>query len=124
MFSQLGVHDLITVFVTILISMTAHEAMHAYVAHALGDTTAKEEGRLTLNPLAHIDIVMTVILPVVLIALGMPPIFAAKPVPIDPFRLRHREYGAALVAVAGPLTNLALAISGAVIANGFQLNNQ
>jgi Zn-dependent protease len=123
MFTQLGIHDLITVLVTILVSMTIHEAMHAYVAHALGDTTAKDEGRLTLNPLAHIDIVMTVILPVALIALGIPPIFVAKPVPFDPHRVRHGEYGAAIVAAAGPLSNLALAVLASLLIRFFDVGS-
>ncbi len=99
----------------ILISMAAHEAMHAYVAHALGDTTARDQGRLTLNPFKHVDLVTTVLLPVVMIIAHLPPIFAARPVPFDPRQVRFGEYGAALVGVAGPLTNLLLAVIGAVI---------
>ncbi len=110
MFSNLGMSDLITVFITLLVSISAHEAMHAFAAHALGDSTAKDEGRLTLNPLKHIDIITTVILPIVLIALHLPAIFIAKPVPFDPDRVRYQEFGAALVALAGPFTNLLLAI--------------
>jgi len=95
---------------SILVSMTLHEAMHAFASHWLGDDTAKLEGRLTLNPLAHIDPFTTVLLPLVLAAIGAPPFGAAKPVPFDPNRVRHGEYGAAIVGVAGPLTNFALAI--------------
>lgn len=91
--------------------------MHAFVAHTLGDDTAAEEGRLTLNPLKHIDLYMTVILPAVLILVGLPPIFIAKPVPFDPMRVRYGEYGAALVALAGPFSNLALAALAAVFIN-------
>jgi Zn-dependent protease len=89
--------------------MALHEAMHAFTAHTLGDTTASEEGRLSLNPLRHIDVFTTVLLPVVLILLHLPPFFAAKPVPFNPSRVKFGEYGAALVGIAGPLTNLALA---------------
>lgn len=64
MFSDITTTDLIIVFVSILVSMSIHEAMHAFASHWLGDTTAKEHGRLTLNPLKHIDIVTTVLLPV------------------------------------------------------------
>jgi Zn-dependent protease len=110
MFSNLGASDLIIVLLTMLISVSVHEAMHAFTAHALGDPTAKDEGRLTLNPLKHIDLFTTVLLPVILIALHLPPIFIAKPVPFDPDRVKHREFGAALVALAGPFTNLALAV--------------
>lgn len=83
--------------------------MHAFVAHKLGDDTAEREGRLTLNPLKHVDLYTTVLLPVILIILGLPPILAAKPVPFDPSQVRYGEYGAALMALAGPFTNLALA---------------
>jgi len=110
MFSNLGTSDLVTVLVTMLVSVSIHEAMHAFTAHALGDTTAKDEGRLTLNPLKHIDLFTTVLLPVFLIAIHLPPIFIAKPVPFDPSRVRFQEFGAALVALAGPFTNLALAV--------------
>lgn len=98
------------IFGCILISMTLHEAMHAYVSHWLGDDTAKLQGRLTLNPLAHIDPVMTVILPLLLAISGLPPFGAARPVPFNPNRLKYGEFGAALVGAAGPLTNLLLAM--------------
>jgi Zn-dependent protease len=116
MFSGLTLSDLVIVIVTLLISVGFHEAMHAFTAHRLGDNTAVDEGRLTLNPLKHIDIMFTVLLPAALIMLGLPPIFAAKPVPFNPEAVRFGEYGAALVALAGPFTNLALAAVGAVVA--------
>jgi Zn-dependent protease len=112
---QFSASDLGYIIPAIFISMVIHEAMHAFVAHALGDTTAKEMGRLTLNPLKHIDLFTTILLPVVLILFGAPPIFAAKPVPFNPNRVKFDEYGAALVGIAGPLTNLALAAISAVI---------
>ncbi len=102
--------DLIIVFGSILFSMGLHEAMHAFVSHWLGDTTARDLGRLTLNPLKHIDLMTTVLLPVGLIALGLPPIFAAKPVPFNPDRVKYDEFGVALIGVAGPVTNLLLAV--------------
>lgn len=115
MFSGLSGFELVVVLVSIVISMAIHEATHGFVAHRLGDTTAYDEGRLTLNPLKHVDVVTTVLLPMVLIIAGLPPIFAAKPVPFDPDRLRYGEFGMALVGVSGPLTNLALAgLAGAV----------
>ena len=110
MLSDISISGLLVVLVTMLVSLTLHEAMHGFIAHALGDDTAKMEGRLTLNPLQHIDIVTTVLLPVLLIALHLPPIFIAKPVPFNPNRVKWEEFGAALVGLAGPLTNLALAI--------------
>ncbi len=109
MFTSLSGLDLAVVFVCIILSLATHEAMHAYVSHALGDTTAKDMGRLTLNPLKHIDIVTTVMLPMILIVLGLPPFLVAKPVPFNPDRVKFDEFGAALIGVAGPLTNLFLA---------------
>ncbi|HSE61713.1 MAG TPA: site-2 protease family protein [Candidatus Saccharimonadales bacterium] len=107
---------LIIALVSILISMTLHEAMHAFVGYWLGDDTAKHEGRLTLNPLAHIDLFTTILLPLFLVMIGAPPFGAAKPVPFNPYRIKWGEYGAALVGVAGPLTNLALAfVAGTIL---------
>lgn len=107
---------LIVVFGSILISMTLHEAMHAYVGYWLGDDTAKHMGRLTLNPLAHIDLVTTILMPLFLVMIGAPPFGAAKPVPFNPHRIKWGEYGAASVGASGPLTNLVLALfSGGII---------
>jgi Zn-dependent protease len=93
----------------ILVSMTLHEAMHGFVAYFLGDDTAKLEGRLTLNPLKHIDPFLTLLLPLFLALVGAPVFGGAKPVPFNPNRVKYDEWGAALVAVAGPLTNLIIA---------------
>lgn len=97
------------VIVVILMSMTLHEAMHGFMAYWLGDDTAKNQGRLTLNPIAHIDPFMTLILPIMLAIVGAPIFGGAKPVPFDPGRVRFGDFGAALVGLAGPLTNLILA---------------
>jgi Zn-dependent protease len=115
MLTDLSAGDLAIVLVSIFVALSIHEAMHGFVAHWLGDTTAKEEGRLTLNPLAHVDLFTTILLPLVLILSHLPPIFAAKPVPFNPSRLKYDEFGAALVGVAGPLTNLGLAILAALV---------
>lgn len=93
----------------ILVSMTLHEAMHGFMAYYLGDDTAKLEGRLTLNPLKHIDPFLTIILPILLVISGGPVFGGAKPVPFNPARVRYGEWGAALVALAGPLTNFLIA---------------
>lgn len=93
----------------ILVSMTLHEAMHGFVAYWLGDDTAKLQGRLTLNPLKHIDPFLTLLLPVLLALAGLPIFGGAKPVPFNPYRVRYEEWGAAMVALAGPLTNFILA---------------
>ncbi len=100
---------IITVLGVILVSMTLHEAMHAFVGYWLGDDTAKLEGRLTLNPIKHIDPFLTVLLPLMLALVGGPIFGGAKPVPFNPARVRYDEWGAALIAVAGPLTNLFIA---------------
>jgi Zn-dependent protease len=115
MFSNLSFGEILVVLGCMLISLTLHEAMHAFSAHVLGDTTAQEEGRLSLNPLKHLDLLTTIILPVVLMLVHLPPFFIAKPVPFDPRNVRHGDYGAAMVALAGPFTNLALAVLGSLV---------
>lgn len=97
------------VIIVILLSMTLHEAMHAFMGYWLGDDTAQREGRLTLNPIKHIDPFLTLILPVMLAIIHAPIFGGAKPVPFNPNRVRFEEWGAALVALAGPLTNLLIA---------------
>lgn len=97
---------------TILISMTLHEAMHAFVSYWLGDDTAKLQGRLTLNPVKHIDPFLTILLPLALAVVGAPIFGGAKPVPFNPDRVKGDEWGAALIAVAGPLTNFFFAFIG------------
>jgi Zn-dependent protease len=100
---------IVVVIAVVLVSMTLHEAMHGFVAYFLGDDTAKLQGRLTLNPVKHIDPFLTLLLPVMLAVIGAPVFGGAKPVPFNPARVRYEEWGAALVAIAGPLTNLFLA---------------
>ena len=100
---------IILVIGVILFSMTLHEAMHAFMGYFLGDDTAKLEGRLTLNPVKHIDPFLTILLPVMLAIVGGPIFGGAKPVPFNPNRVKWDEWGAALVALAGPLTNLLIA---------------
>jgi Zn-dependent protease len=102
--------QIIIILGVILFSMTLHEAMHGFMAFYLGDDTAKREGRLTLNPIKHIDPFLTILLPLLLAITPGAPIFGgAKPVPFNPNRVRYDEWGAALVALAGPLTNFILA---------------
>lgn len=115
MFNDFSVAYFVTVLLTLLISLSVHEAVHAFTAYRLGDDTAAEEGRLTLNPLKHLDIYTTILLPAALMLFGQPPIFIAKPVPFDPERVRFGEYGSALVAVAGPISNFCLAAITAVL---------
>ena len=101
--------EIIIVLIVILLSMTIHEAMHAFMGYVLGDSTAKEEGRLTLNPIRHIDPVMTILLPLIMVILHAPVFGGAKPVPFNPNRVRFGDWGAALVALSGPITNLIIA---------------
>lgn len=100
---------LIIVIVIILVSVILHELSHGVVAFLLGDRTAKEAGRLTLNPLKHIDPFMSILVPVILYLLNAPVFGGAKPVPINSHNLKWREWGLALVALAGPFTNFLLA---------------
>ncbi len=101
----------IITLLVILVSMTIHEAMHAFMGYFLGDQTAKAEGRLSLNPIRHIDPFLTILLPLVLLMLGAPVFGGAKPVPFNPHKVRFEEWGVALVAIVGPLTNLVLAFT-------------
>lgn len=104
-------------------SAIIHEIMHGYVADKLGDPTARLMGRLTLNPIPHIDPLMSVIVPFVLVFIGSPIIFgAAKPVPVNPHNFRDGKKDFALVALAGPMTNFALAAVFALVARFLVLN--
>ena len=94
----------------LILSLGLHECAHAGVAYLCGDDTAKRMGRLTLNPMAHVDPMMTVIVPGMLFLMGWPLFGGAKPVPVVPSRLRHPARDMMLVAIAGPLTNLLLAV--------------
>ena len=92
------------------IAIILHEVAHGYAAFLLGDPTARDQGRLTLNPIAHIDLIGTVIIPAFLIITQSGFLFGwAKPVPYNPYNLRGK-YGEAIVAAAGPLTNIGLAL--------------
>lgn len=93
-----------------LVAIVIHEAAHAWMAYRLGDPTAKIMGRLTLNPIAHIDPVGTILLPLLLILLRFPIVFGwAKPVRFDPYNLANPRRDSALISLAGPFSNLALA---------------
>lgn len=101
----------IFVIIILILSIVLHEVSHGYVAYMLGDNTAKHAGRLTLNPLKHIDPLGSIIIPVILGLTGASVLFGwAKPVPYNPYNLRNQKWGEALVAIAGPATNLFLAI--------------
>jgi Zn-dependent protease len=99
----------------LIASLSFHEAAHAWAADRLGDPTARLLGRLSLNPLVHIDPIGTVLFPLVAIATGVPLIGWAKPVPVDFRNLRTPRRDFALVAAAGPASNLLLATGGALV---------
>ena len=102
-------YNLIIVFTIIIISTVLHEVAHGYAAYFQGDTTAKDEGRLSLNPLVHLDLFTSVILPVLLYLTGGVVLGAAKPVPVDRRNLRNGEGSMTIVALAGPMMNLLIA---------------
>lgn len=101
--------------VALLVSITAHEFMHGWTANYLGDPTPKAAGRLTLNPIAHIDLFGTVLLPLALLVLGLPAFGYAKPVPINPNNFKNFRFGEALTSLAGPFANLVLLLLFAVL---------
>jgi len=104
---------IITIFslVVLLFSVIAHELAHGYMAYSMGDPTAKYAGRLTLNPLKHLDPFGSVILPLLLFLMQSPFLFGwAKPVPINPNNFRGQKYGDIKVSFAGPLSNLLIAV--------------
>lgn len=102
--------NLIIVLVIIVGSAILHELSHGIVAYWLGDHTAKDAGRLSFNPIKHIDPILSILVPVVLYLLRAPVFGAAKPVPINSANLKWREWGMALVALAGPFTNFLIAL--------------
>lgn len=97
----------IIALLVLILSIVAHEVAHGFAALWQGDRTARDAGRLTLNPIPHVDIVGSIILPVSMYLIGMPFLFGyAKPVPINPYNFKNIKYGEALVAFAGPLVNI------------------
>ncbi len=106
----------LSTIVILVFSAILHEVAHGWVADRLGDPTARLLGRLTLNPIPHIDPVMSILLPLVLIFSGSPIIFgAAKPVPVDPFNLRDGRKDMAIVSLAGPVANFLIAALAALV---------
>ncbi len=108
--------EIVIGLVILIFSAILHEVAHGFVADKLGDPTARLSGRLTLNPKSHIDPFMSILLPLLLLLSGSPVIFgAAKPVPVDPFNLKEGKKDLALVSLAGPLTNILLAIAASLL---------
>ena len=107
--------EILPLFVILVLSLSFHEAAHAWTADKLGDPTARMLGRLTLNPMAHIDWIGTVLFPLVAMWSGLPLIGWAKPVPVNMRNLRHPRRDFAGVALAGPVSNLILAAAAVLI---------
>ena len=119
--------SIIVVLAIILGSVILHELSHGLVAYWLGDRTAKDSGRLTFNPVKHIDPFMSILVPMILYLLNAPVFGGAKPVPVNYHNLKWKEYGMAIVAFAGPFTNFLIALiaflighfSGLIYGSGF-----
>jgi Zn-dependent protease len=110
----------IAVLMTVLVgSLSIHEAAHAWAANTLGDPTARRLGRLSLNPAVHVDVIGTLVFPLVAISTGLPLIGWAKPVPVDFRHLRHPRRDFAVIAAAGPASNVVLAVFGAAALAAF-----
>jgi Zn-dependent protease len=106
---------LIPLFAILILSLSVHEAAHAWTADRLGDPTARLLGRLTINPLAHIDWIGTVLFPLIAMISNLPLLGWAKPVPVNINQLRSPRRDFAIVAVAGPLSNLLMALVAAIV---------
>jgi Zn-dependent protease len=102
-------------FAIVLIALTIHEAAHAWTADRLGDSTARLLGRVSLNPIVHIDPIGTLLLPLLAVYSGFPIIGWAKPVPVNTSRLRHPQRDFAVIAAAGPISNLLQAVAAALV---------
>lgn len=101
----------LAMIIALVISVVIHELAHGYAAEWLGDPTARLSGRLSANPIVHIDPIMSIIVPGLLLISGSPILFgAAKPVPYNPYNFRNQKWGEAIVAVAGPASNIGLAV--------------
>jgi Zn-dependent protease len=104
-------------------AITVHEAAHAWMADKLGDPTARISGRLSLNPIAHMDIYGTLIIPMLLIFLGSPFVVGwAKPVPVDPYNLENPKKDSALISFVGPFVNIVLGTVLALVARMFPIS--
>ena len=111
----MNIQTLLIDAVALIVGIVIHERAHALAAYVLGDKTARSRGRVSLNPLAHIDPFGTVLLPLLMLAAGGPVFAFAKPVPVYLNNLKHPKRDELLVALAGPLSNVLLALAGALI---------
>jgi Zn-dependent protease len=111
---DIDVAQIFIAFIVLLFSLTVHESAHAWTANRLGDPTARELGRISLNPIVHADLIGTVVFPLLALVGGVPLIGWAKPVPVNVRRLGHPRRDYMLVAAAGPASNLLLAFAAAL----------
>jgi len=120
--ANISLYDVSVWVLPLVIAITFHEAAHGFVAHRLGDNTAWQLGRVSFNPLKHIDPFGTLVLPAVLLLAHSPFLFGyAKPVPVNFRNLRHPRIDMVWVAIAGPATNIALAFSAALAFHALDL---
>jgi Zn-dependent protease len=113
---------LISLFV-VLFAITIHEASHGWAAYKMGDPTAYAMGRITLNPIAHIDPIGTILLPLILVVMGAPPFGWAKPVPVNPLNLRDPRRDNLIISAAGPLSNFSVAFIALMVLKLFKIMN-
>ena len=122
MLQNFNLIEFIIIIVPLLFAVTAHEYAHGYAAFKLGDPTAKNAGRLSLNPVRHLDMVGSFILPLILKLSGAPILFGyAKPVPVNFLNLKNFRSGTLWVASAGVITNFVLALASAIVFQGILL---
>jgi Zn-dependent protease len=113
--ADLNIPYLLISFAVLIFSLTVHEAAHAWSASRLGDDTARRLGRVSLNPMVHVDPIGTLLLPLVAIIGNLPIIGWAKPTPVNPRNLRHPRRDYVLVTAAGPASNLVIAVLAALV---------
>lgn len=116
--------EILIVIGVLAFSISVHESVHSIVAYFLGDSSSHDHGRFSLNPLQHIDPLTTIALPLVLLLAGGQPFAAAKPVQVNSAGLKWREVGMAIVAVVGPLSNLALALVLSFVFNSIAIDSE
>ncbi len=119
---DINLAQVLIAFLILLFSLTVHEASHAWAADRRGDSTARQLGRMTLNPIAHIDPWGTIVFPLLAMLTHLPIIGWAKPVPVDGRRLRHYRQDSMLIAGAGPASNLVLALAASLALRLFPLD--
>lgn len=116
--------EILIIIGVLAFSISVHESVHSIVAYFLGDKSSHASGRFSINPLHHIDPITTIALPLILLLAGAQPFAAAKPVQVNSLSLKWREVGMALVAVSGPLSNIALALLFSLMFNSLDIGSE